>query len=100
MYLSANVAGNDEKDKIMNARKWALLKGSDIGPMGRGQAGKKKVYEIHVIDNTLTCSWGMAEKAQRQTSVRHFSSHQSAISAAYEKLNAKVDRGYAIAYSV
>jgi predicted DNA-binding WGR domain protein len=42
----------------------------------------------------------MAEKAQRQTSVRHFSSHQSAISAAYEKLNAKVDRGYAIAYSV
>jgi len=84
----------------MNARKWALLKGSDIGPMGRGQSGKKKVYEIHVIDGTLTCSWGMAEKAQRQTSVRHFSSHQSAISAAYEKLNAKVDRGYAIAYSV
>ena len=84
----------------MEQRKWCLLKGSDVGPMGRGQAGKKKVYEIIVSDNVLRCEWGMAEKTQRQSSTRVFTSHQSARAAAYEKLWAKQDRGYAVAYAV
>ena len=81
-------------------KKWALLKSSDIGPQGRGQAGKKKVYEITLDGFTLTCSWGMAEKSKRQTSVKVFSSNQAALVAAYDKLNSKVERGYEIAYSV
>jgi predicted DNA-binding WGR domain protein len=81
-------------------KKWALLKGSDIGPMGRGQAGKKKVYEITLDGFTLTCSWGMAEKTRRQTSVQTFSTTQAALVAAYDKLNSKVERGYEIAYVV
>lgn len=81
-------------------RKWALLKGSDIGPMGRGQNGKKKIYEVTVTGTTLVCSWGMAEKIQRQTSTRSFRNTQSAVAAAYEKVNSKIDRGYEVAYSV
>lgn len=81
-------------------KKWALLKGSDIGPMGRGQSGKKKVYEVTVSGTTLICSWGMAEKVQRQTSRKTFYSAQAALAAAYEKVNAKLDRGYEVAYSV
>lgn len=87
------------KDKGMN-KKWALLKGSDIGPMNRGQSGKKKVYEVIVTNNTLICSWGMAEKTQRQTSTQVFSTSQRALAAAYEKINSKIDRGYEIAYAV
>jgi predicted DNA-binding WGR domain protein len=81
-------------------KKWALLKSSDIGPMGRGQAGKKKVYEITLDGFTLTCSWGMAEKLKRQSSVQTFRTEQAALSAAYDKLSSKVSRGYVIAYSV
>lgn len=81
-------------------KKWALLKGSDIGPMGRGQAGKKKVYEITLDGFTLTCSWGMAEKTQRQTSVKTFSTTQAALVAAYDKLYSKLERGYEVAYEV
>jgi predicted DNA-binding WGR domain protein len=81
-------------------KKWALLKGSDIGPMGRGQSGKKKIYEVTVTDNTLHCSWGMAEKASRQTSTQVFRTSQQALVAAYAKVNSKIDRGYEIAYSV
>ena len=81
-------------------KKWALLKASDIGPMGRGQSGKKKVYEITLDGQTVTFEWGMAEMTRRQRSVRTFSTQQAAINAAYEKLGAKLDRGYAVAYSV
>jgi predicted DNA-binding WGR domain protein len=81
-------------------KKWALLKGSDIGPMGRGQSGKKKVYEVTLDGLTLTCSWGMAEKTSRQTSVRTFRTEQAALAAAYDKVYAKVGRGYQIAYAV
>lgn len=88
------------KGNAMTNMKWALLKGSDIGPMGRGQSGKKKVYEITLDGLTLTCSWGMAEKPQRQTQVRTFRTSQAARAAAYEKVNAKVERGYQIAYAV
>jgi predicted DNA-binding WGR domain protein len=87
------------KGQIMN-RKWALLNASETGPMGRGQTGKKKVYEVIVDGRTLTCSWGMAEKTQRQTSRRVFATEQAALSAAYEKVSAKQGRGYQIAYAV
>jgi predicted DNA-binding WGR domain protein len=80
--------------------KWCLLKSSDIGPMGRGQAGKKKVYEVTVTDNVLRCEWGMAEKTQRQSSVKVFSSHQAAMAAAHEKVWSKRDRGYEVVYAV
>lgn len=81
-------------------KKWALLKASDSGPMGRGQSGKKKVYEVTLDGFTLTCSWGMAEKPQRQTSVKVFATEQAALSAAYEKVSSKLDRGYEVAYAV
>jgi predicted DNA-binding WGR domain protein len=81
-------------------KKWALLKNSDCGPMNRGQSGKKKVYEVTVTGNTLICSWGMAEKVQRQTSTQTFITSQRALAAAYEKVNSKIDRGYEVAYSV
>jgi predicted DNA-binding WGR domain protein len=68
--------------------------------MGRGQSGKKKVYEVVVDENVLICSWGMAEKTQRQMSRRVFSSQQAAISAAYEKVWTKQAKGYAVAYAV
>lgn len=81
-------------------RKWCLLKASDSGPMGRGQSGKKKVYEISVSGTTLVCQWGMAEKARRQSSVMVYGSHQAALGAAYEKLHEKTGSGYQIAYAV
>jgi predicted DNA-binding WGR domain protein len=81
-------------------KKWALLKGSDIGPMGRGQSGKKKIYEVTVTDTTLHCSWGMAEKTSRQSSTQVFRTNQQALAAAYDKVFSKVDGGYTIAYSV
>lgn len=78
-------------------KKWCLLKISDGA---RGAIGKQKVYEITVIDNMLRCSWGMAEKETRQTSVKHFFTTQAAISEAHAKLWSKLDRGYRIAYEV
>lgn len=80
--------------------KWVLLKGSDIGPMNRGQSGKRKVYEVQVIGNVLTCSWGMAEKTQRQSMTQTFRNTQLALNAASEKVWAKRDSGYQVAYSV
>lgn len=81
-------------------RKWSLLKQSDSGPMGRGQSGKRKVYEITLDGTTLITEWGMAEMTRRQRQMRTFSSSQAALAAAYEKLDAKVGRGYAVAYAV
>lgn len=81
-------------------RKFCLLNDSATGPMGRGQNGKKKVYEITVSDNVLRCEWGMAEKSQRQSSVKVFRTSQAALSAAYEKMSSKLDRGYELVYSV
>lgn len=73
-----------------------LAKASDVGPMGRGQAGKKKIYEITVVDNTVKFSWGMAEKSQRQVKVRHGLSHQHALAIANEKKFEKVMSGYEV----
>ena len=77
-------------------KKWTLLKASDGA---RGAAGKKKIYEVWVRDNVLVCEWGMAEKRQRQHSTAVFASHQGAVSAAYDKVWSKVDRGYAVAFT-
>jgi len=80
--------------------KWCLLKSSEIGPMGRGQSGKKKVYEVRIEGTTVTCEWGMAEKLQRQRLVKVCSTQQGALAFAYEKVNAKIAGGYEIAYAV
>lgn len=87
------------KGQKMN-RKFCLLNDSATGPMGRGQSGKKKVYEIVVSDNVLRCEWGMAEKAQRQKSRKAFATSQEALSAAYDKVALRQDRGYELVYSV
>lgn len=68
--------------------------------MGRGQNGKKKVYEVTLDGTTVTFEWGMAEMTRRQRQVRTFSTTQAAINAAYDKVGAKLDRGYAVAYAV
>jgi hypothetical protein len=64
----------------------------------RGNAGKKKVYEIVVEGNKVTLSWGMAEKAQRQTKTEWFYSPASANSFAFEKQWEKIAKGYELAY--
>ena len=81
-------------------KKWCLLKSSAVGPMGRGQNGKKKVYEVTLDGTTVTFEWGMAEKPQRQRQVRSFRSTQAALAAAHEKVYGKVAGGYRIAYDV
>jgi predicted DNA-binding WGR domain protein len=78
-------------------KKWCLLKISDGQ---RGAAGKKKVYEVTLTENVLVCSWGMAEKSSRQTSVQRFANAQSALWAANEKVWSKRERGYTVAYQV
>lgn len=81
----------------METMKWCLLKESDGA---RGAAGKSKVYEITVDGNAVICSWGMAEKASRQTSVTWFANGQAAAWGAREKVWAKEARGYKVAYRV
>lgn len=81
-------------------KKIALLKASDIGPMGRGQAGKKKVYEILVSGRRVTFSWGMAEKVRRQTQTIVCVTPQAALSAALNKKWEKISGGYSVAYEV
>jgi len=78
-------------------KKWCLLKQSDGA---RGDAGKKKVYEVRIADNVVFCEWGMAEKTSRQSSRHYFGSAQSALRFAQEKVWSKVDRGYTVAYTV
>lgn len=77
--------------------KWCLLKTSDGK---RGIEGKKKVYEVRIDGFTVICEWGMAEKAQRQSSVTRFYSSQAATRFATEKVWSKVYKGYQIAYAV
>lgn len=80
----------------MNEAIIVMAKASQVGPMGRGQAGKKKVYEIRVSGNVVTFSWGMAEKTQRQTQRIATTSFQAAMGIANEKKWAKQDRGYQV----
>ena len=78
-------------------KKWCLLKTSDGS---RGQAGKKKVYEVVLDGNVVRTSWGMAEKPSRQSAVQTFYSAQSANYAAQLKVSEKLGRGYVLAYEV
>lgn len=94
--ISSGKPDKRRKDKKME-KKWCLLKISDGD---RGVAGKKKVYEVRVVGNTVLCEWGMAEKARRQSSRHAFGSDQSAVRFAQEKVWSKLDRGYSIAYAV
>lgn len=73
-----------------------LAKASAVGPMGRGQSGKKKVYEILVTGRMVTFSWGMAEKTQRQTCTIASATEQGAVALAWQKKWAKMDRGYSV----
>lgn len=65
----------------------------------RGQAGKKKVYEIIIEANKVTLSWGMAEKPNRQTKTEWFGTEWQATNFANEKKWAKQDKGYEVAYT-
>ena len=75
-----------------------LAKESQVGPMGRGQAGKKKVYEIVIENNVVTFSWGMAEKVRRQVSRRVMSTAGAANQLAMNKKWDKVSTGYAVVF--
>jgi predicted DNA-binding WGR domain protein len=85
------------KEFIMNEKKWCLLKESDGA---RGEAGKKKIYEVRIEGSTLRCEWGMAEKTSRQSSVQTFYSENAAMQQALEKVYSKLDRGYKLAFVV
>lgn len=78
-------------------KKWCLLKVSDGN---RGVAGKKKIYEIVVKDNVVEFSWGMAEKANRQSSKLVTANGQYAMYEAKQKLWDKLASGYSLAYEV
>lgn len=78
-------------------KKWCLLKESDGA---RGQAGKKKIYEVRVEGNTVFCEWGMAEKTQRQSSVMTYATTSAAQQQAVVKVYEKIDKGYKLAFVV
>lgn len=78
-------------------KKWCLLKESDGV---RGDSGKKKIYEVRVEGSTLRCEWGMAEKTSRQSSVETFYSENAAMQQALNKVYAKLDKGYKLAFVV
>jgi predicted DNA-binding WGR domain protein len=78
-------------------KKFCLLKNSDGA---RGANGKKKIYEVTVSGNTVTMTWGMAEKPNRQTKVETFSHPAYAMQAATTKVWEKVSGGYKVAYTV
>lgn len=65
----------------------------------RGNDGKKKVYEIVITNNTVTVTWGMAEKSQRQSQTKTFGSIFQAELFATDKKYEKLNKGYEIAYT-
>lgn len=78
-------------------KKWCLIKESDGD---RGLNGKKKIYEVIVDDNnTITFTWGMAEKPSRQTKKLFCGGQQVALWKAHEKIQEKLDKGYTLAYA-
>ena len=78
-------------------KKWCLLKSSDGA---RGANGKMKVYEVIVSGSIVRTTWGMAEKANRQTAVQNYRDEFYARQMAFMKVQEKIDKGYEIAYSV
>jgi predicted DNA-binding WGR domain protein len=85
-----------EKEMTNNNTSKTVLVSKSEG--ARGNAGKKKVYEIVVEGNKVTLSWGMAEKANRQTKTEWVYSPASANSFAFEKQWEKIAKGYELAY--
>jgi predicted DNA-binding WGR domain protein len=85
------------RKKAAMEKKWCLLKESDGA---RGEAGKKKIYEVRIEGSTLRCEWGMAEKTSRQSSVQTFYSENAAMQQALEKVYAKLGKGYKLAFVV
>ena len=77
-------------------KRWCLIKESDGN---RGLIGKKKMYEIEVIQNRMTVSWGMAEKRNRQMKTELFSNEQAALFVANKRIWEKQDKGYVLAFS-
>jgi hypothetical protein len=74
---------------------WILVAQSQAGPQGRGQSGKKKVYEVRVEGTKVYFAWGMAEKVERQRKVVECGSYQSALYKARVKVAEKTfERGY------
>ena len=72
--------------------KWILVKESDGH---RGDAGKKKVYEIVLNGNTVTVMWGKCEDAHKQqTQVKEFANAYLATEWAEEQRHAKRKKGY------
>jgi len=80
----------------MSATKWVLLNTSDGD---RGDSGKQKVYEVLITGTTVTFSWGMAEKTSRQTKVQATWSEGAARQVALNQVQAKMAKGYRLAYS-
>jgi predicted DNA-binding WGR domain protein len=80
----------------MSATKWVLLNTSDGD---RGDSGKQKVYEVLITGTTVTFTWGMAEKTTRQTKVQTTWSEGAARQVALNQVQAKVAKGYRLAYS-
>lgn len=82
----------------MSASKWVLLSISDGG---RGEQGKQKVYEITIEPaGRVTFEWGMAEKPSRQSKVQWTGSEAAARQVALNQVNAKLAKGYRLAYAV
>lgn len=77
-------------------KKWCLIKTSDGA---RGVAGKKKVYEVILDGTKVRTVWGMAEKDSRQTQVKNFFDPHYARQFAAMQVNAKIDKGYVLAYT-
>jgi predicted DNA-binding WGR domain protein len=79
-------------------KKLILVKNSDGQ---RGANGKKKIYEIVVVDNRVITSWGKAEELQKQqTQTKVFASSQQALWFAFDKQMAKEAKGYELVASL
>jgi predicted DNA-binding WGR domain protein len=78
----------------MNEQYFALLKTSDGS---RGENGKQKIYEIRIQGRKVVYSWGMAEKANRQSKTVYFANDNVAQFEALNQLRSKVVGGYRVA---
>ena len=79
-------------------KKLILVKNSDGQ---RGANGKKKIYEIVVVDNRVITSWGKAEELDKQqTQTKVFGSAQQALWFAYDKQWSKQAKGYELVASL
>ena len=72
--------------------KWILVKKSEGN---RGNAGLKKIYQIILDDNKVITQWGKAEEITPQAKQeKSFTWSYQAKAYAYDKVEAKVSKGY------